>query len=593
MRPEPGTTPGERDRSRCRRADRLPGRARRRRRRDAGRPHTHRRRASRDGARPAAAATSRPTRPEPGQGRRGLRRRATRRMRRDEAVTHDLDLLFSNLATMRARIPRQPSDVVKFAYRERAVERVSRHAREPGDDARGNPAAAFRRRRARRPPRAPPPDRRRRRASTGPITSVTSPFGGSRNRAASSAAAPQHDLLEHLRQLAADGDEPRRLGGGEARERRRQALRRLERDGRMRPAGELLPERRPLPLAPAGRSRRTGTVPGEAAGDERRLDGRRPGEHGDRHTRGERRGDEPRAGVVDTGQAGIRDERDPLARDEPRHELRRRGSPRCAGGTRGAAPRSRAARGARACAACPRRATVSAAASSSSTRNVTSARLPIGVAQTASGTPHRTPSSASNATSAAPIRPASSPSSASTIRSVSSAGWIASRPRRRAGRLEHEVAGRGAEASADDHDVGVEDVRRATRSRRRAAGRSRPARRIAPASPARARSTSSGRVGARRRRARLRPGRPRAPRRRPRGGRARGSSPGTAGRPRRRRRGRARPSRDRGGRRSRGRRRRPCPSVSMIRSVVPRPAPSRHSASAAALPSFSTPAGSP
>ena len=35
----------------------------------------------------------------------------------------------------------------------------------------------------------------------------------------------------------------------------------------------------------------------------------------------------------------------------------------------------------------------------------------------------------------------------------------------------------------------------------------------------------------------------------------------------------------------------PVPSVSMIRSDAPLPAPSRHSASAAALPSFSTPAG--
>jgi hypothetical protein len=37
----------------------------------------------------------------------------------------------------------------------------------------------------------------------------------------------------------------------------------------------------------------------------------------------------------------------------------------------------------------------------------------------------------------------------------------------------------------------------------------------------------------------------------------------------------------------------PVPSVSIIMSVVPRPAPSFHSASAAALASFSIPAGTP
>ena len=84
--------------------------------------------------------------------------------------------------------------------------------------------------------------------------------------------------------------------------------------------------------------------------------------------------------------------------------------------------------------------------------------------QTASGTGYRFPSSASKATSAAPIRPASSPSSASTIRSVSSAGWMASaRPNPRG--LEHEIAGCRTEPAADDDDVRIEDVdERADRS---------------------------------------------------------------------------------------------------------------------------------
>ena len=109
---------------------------------------------------------------------------------------------------------------------------------------------------------------------------------------------------------------------------------------------------------------------------------------------------------------------------------------------------------------------------------------------------HRFPSSASNATSPAPIRPASSPSSASTIRSVSSAGWIASARAALARGLEHEVAGRGAEAAADDDDVRIEDVDPASRSRRRATGRSRRARRSRAASPSRALVDEHRRIGA-------------------------------------------------------------------------------------------------
>ena len=192
--------------------------------------------------------------------------------------------------------------------------------------------------------------------------------------------------------------------------------------------------------------------------------------------------------------------------------------------------------------------TVSAAASSSSTRSVTSARFPIGVAQTASGTPHRTPSSASNATSAAPIRPASSPSSASTIRSVSSAGWIASARAAIARRLEHEVAGGGAEAPTDDHDVRIEDVdERPDRGPEQPADLRQGLDRTRIAGPC-ARDENRG-VG-------TRPvelgGRSigREPRRdEPRDALARGSSPGRAAHRRRRPRARARPSPGRDGRR--------------------------------------------
>ena len=82
-----------------------------------------------------------------------------------------------------------------------------------------------------------------------------------------------------------------------------------------------------------------------------------------------------------------------------------------------------------------------------------------------------------------------------------------------------------------------------------------------------------------------------ARRRAPRDGRARCSCPGTEGRRRPRPCDRARPSPGRALRRAPARRRRPVPSVSMTMFSAPRPAPSRHSASAAAFPSFSTVAG--
>ncbi len=70
--------------------------------------------------------------------------------------------------------------------------------------------------------------------------------------------------------------------------------------------------------------------------------------------------------------------------------------------------------------------TTSAAASSASTRRVTSSRFPIGVAQTASGTGPQ-PSAASKPTKAAPMRPAAVPSSALTRRTVLRIGSSASR----------------------------------------------------------------------------------------------------------------------------------------------------------------------
>ena len=129
------------------------------------------------------------------------------------------------------------------------------------------------------------------------------------------------DLLVELRQLAADRDAPVRIGRREARQSRRQALRRFERDRRMRPRRQLLPQRRPLLLAPREVAHEPVLLACEAARDERGLDGRRPRQDRDGDPRGDRGGDEPRPRVVDAGKAGVGDERDPLAGLEPRDEI--------------------------------------------------------------------------------------------------------------------------------------------------------------------------------------------------------------------------------------------------------------------------------
>ena len=99
------------------------------------------------------------------------------------------------------------------------------------------------------------------------------------------------DLLVELRQLAADRDRAVGIGRGEARQRRRQALRRFERDRRMRPGEQLLPERRPLLLGPGDVADEPVLLAGEAARDERGLDGRRPRQDrdGDPRARSRRR----------------------------------------------------------------------------------------------------------------------------------------------------------------------------------------------------------------------------------------------------------------------------------------------------------------
>src|SRR5579871_1382989 len=134
---------------------------------------------------------------------------------------------------------------------------------------------------------------------------------------------PADDLLEALRQLAADGDRALRRGGRQRPQRPRQALRRLERDRRPRPGRELVPQGRERLLAAREEAEEAVLLGREARRDERRLDRRRPGEHRHGHAGVERRPHEPRARVGHAGQARVRHERHALARPETRQELRR------------------------------------------------------------------------------------------------------------------------------------------------------------------------------------------------------------------------------------------------------------------------------
>ena len=97
--------------------------------------------------------------------------------------------------------------------------------------------------------------------------------------------------------------------------------------------------------------------------------------------------------------------------------------------------------------------TTSASRSSRSTRSVTSSRLPIGVAQTASGI-----ESASNATSPAPVRgrPSSRARHARPADVSPAASSALARRHERAGAEPLEA--RAAEAAADDDELRLEDV---------------------------------------------------------------------------------------------------------------------------------------
>ena len=127
----------------------------------------------------------------------------------------------------------QPRNVVKVCYRERSVERVPGRPGEPRDELGRLPARHAGARRARRRPRAPGRPVVHDDLAPRPSTSVISPFGGSREPRRDLARGPAHDLLEPLRQLAADRDRPRPAAPPPASASdARQPPRRLERDDR-------------------------------------------------------------------------------------------------------------------------------------------------------------------------------------------------------------------------------------------------------------------------------------------------------------------------------------------------------------------------
>ncbi len=116
-----------------------------------------------------------------------------------------------------------------------------------------------------------------------------------------------------LRQLAADRDTTLRIDGGEARQHAGEAARRLEGDDRDVGRFELSPERGALALPPRQPAEKPVALTGEAARDERRLDCRGTGEDGHGEPGGDGRVDQSCAGIVDERHAGVRDECDARA----------------------------------------------------------------------------------------------------------------------------------------------------------------------------------------------------------------------------------------------------------------------------------------
>ena len=339
---------------------------------------------------------------------------------------------------------------------------------------------------------------------------------------------PAHDLLEPLRQLAADRDAARPAArrrasaaspaAAAATRRRRPAAA----SARAPPTASRAPSRRAAGTRGTGSARPTSPLATSAVST---ADG--PGSTVTGTPALERGGDQPRARVVDPRQARVADERDPLARLEPRQELRR--PRRLVVLVVAEQPRARC----RAARAAPRVRRVSSQRTTSASRSSRehAERDVVEVADRRRADARaRGPQDVDARTRAspAPTRPASAPE-------LGRARSEASRPPARAPRAapisqrraEQQLARGRAEAAADHDELRLEHVHERADPRAEHAARSRRAPRAPPRRPpARARrARASPRAGPE---PCARAGRPPCPRRPPRDDRGPCRRPGTA-----------------------------------------------------------------
>ena len=301
-----------------------------------------------------------------------------------------------------------------------------------------------------------------------------------------------HDLLEALRQLAAHGDPPLRVARGEAAS--EAGRRRGDSNATAaRATRELVPERAQLRLARAAGSRGSGTAP--RRGRSRRAPSRRrsgPGSTVTSSPRSSAAATRRAPGSFTPGRPGVarraRSARPPRAG----HQLGDARASLCRWKLTSRAAGSRGGRAGSASAACPRRGRRRPRASSRRTRSVTSSRLPIGVAQTTSGTPvsalRRAPR-----TRRARRRPGRrrrrAPPGRSRSRRVRRERRAPRRPLRAGSRSSSPPR---AEASADDDDLRREDVRERADPDSRGSGRSSSSRSRASPSPSAAARPRAG-----------------------------------------------------------------------------------------------------
>ena len=121
-----------------------------------------------------------------------------------------------------------------------------------------------------------------------------------------------HDLLEALRELAADGGRPSRQLRREHAERRREPPGRLERDDGARPRAQLAGERTEVTRPPREVPDELVAISADSAHYQRGFNGRGAGKHRYLDALRRRRRDQPSAGIVDAGKARVRNERNAL-----------------------------------------------------------------------------------------------------------------------------------------------------------------------------------------------------------------------------------------------------------------------------------------